>query len=160
MSIDEIAPAVEISHAGFFHHLPDRNALAQVLIERQSGRKPRCLAESLPAPKSCPATRCTKGSSPLRLLAEAFQDIPGGYPGCILVSAPYQDRLFNGDVKAAYRRAMLFNRSAEVDTPQEPVDPAELADHVQRGHGGRDHPGARQGRPAGAGTPGSRGPGR
>ena len=75
----------------------------------------------------------------LRLMAEAFQDIPGGYPGCILASATYQDRLFNAEVKAANRRAILafrdrfqalFTRIAETHPPRVPVDPAEMADLV------------------------------
>lgn len=75
----------------------------------------------------------------LRLMAETFQEIPGGYPGCILASATYQDRLFNADVKAANRQALLsfrdrfrdlFDRIAKTHPPREPVGPDEMADHV------------------------------
>ena len=65
--------------------------------------------------------------------------MPGGYAGCILASATYQDRLFDAEVKAANRRAHLawrnrfrsyFERIAAAYPPREPVDAGDMADMV------------------------------
>lgn len=138
-SIDEIAAAVEISRAGFFYHFPDKNALAHALIERHIQQEAEMIEGILTRAQDLTDDPLQQVLIALRLLAEAFRDIPGGYPGCILASATYQDRLFNAEVKAANRRALLafrdrfqrlFERIAKVHPPREPVDPAELADHV------------------------------
>jgi TetR/AcrR family transcriptional regulator, transcriptional repressor for nem operon len=72
-------------------------------------------------------------------MAEGFAEIPGGYPGCILATATYQDRLFNADVKAANHRALLafrdrfsvhFAQIADTCPPRESVDPGEMADRM------------------------------
>lgn len=138
-SIDEIAAAVEISRAGFFYHFPDKNALARALIERHILQEAEMIEGILTRAAELSDDPLQQMLITLRLMAEAFQEIPGGYPGCILASATYQDRLFNAEVKAANRRALLafrdrfealFRRIAEAYPPREPVDPAELADHV------------------------------
>lgn len=65
--------------------------------------------------------------------------MPGGHAGCILAAATYQDRLFDGEVKAANRRAHLawrerfrghFERIALAYPPREPVDAGDMADMV------------------------------
>lgn len=138
-SIDEIAAAVEITRAGFFYHFPDKNALARALIERQIEEEGRMINGFM--------TRATELSDDplqqllitLRLMGEGYAEVTGGYQGCILASATYQDRLFDAEVKAANRRALLafrerfqglFERIAALHPPREPVDPAEMADLV------------------------------
>ena len=73
----------------------------------------------------------------MRLMAERYVEVPGGYAGCILASATYQDRLFDSEVKAANRRAHpawrdrfrgYFERIAASYPPREPVDAADMAD--------------------------------
>jgi len=75
----------------------------------------------------------------MRLMAERYVEIPGGYAGCILASATYQDRLFDAEVKAANRRAHLawrdrfrghFERIAAAYPPREPVNASEMADMI------------------------------
>jgi TetR/AcrR family transcriptional repressor of nem operon len=138
-SIDEIAAAVEISRAGFFYHFPDKNALARALIERHIQQEAEMIEGMIARAQELSDDPLQQMLITLRLMAEAFQEIPGGYAGCILASATYQDRLFNAEVKAANRRALLafrdrfadlFIRIAEAHPPREPVDPAEMADHV------------------------------
>lgn len=138
-SIDEIAAAVEISRAGFFYHFPDKNALACALIERHIQQEAEMVEAILARAQELSDDPLQQMLITLRLMAETFQEIPGGYPGCILASATYQDRLFNAEVKAANRRALLafrdrlqgqFVRIAAAYPPREPVDPAEMADHV------------------------------
>jgi AcrR family transcriptional regulator len=136
-SIDEIAAAVEITRAGFFYHFPDKNALARALIERHIAQEAEMVEGFIARAEELSDDPLQQVLITLRLMAEGFAEIPGGYPGCILASATYQDRLFNAEVKDANRRALLafrerfqglFVRIAEVYPPREPVDPAELAD--------------------------------
>ncbi|MFO1203576.1 MAG: TetR/AcrR family transcriptional regulator [Tabrizicola sp.] len=138
-SIDEIAAAVDISRTGFFYHFPDKNALAQALIERHILQEAELVEGILSRAECLSDDPLQQLLIALRLMAETFQEIPGGYPGCILASATYQDRLFNAEVKAANRRALLsfrdrfqglFERISEAHPPREPVDAAEMADFV------------------------------
>jgi AcrR family transcriptional regulator len=138
-SIEEIAAAAEISRAGFFYHFPDKNALARSLIERHMETE-AALFDGLEA-------RAAQLSDDplqqalifLRLLAELLQDMPNGYPGCIVASAAYQDRLFDAEVQALNRQAVLAWRlrfRARLDAivarhpPREPVDLDALSDMV------------------------------
>lgn len=138
-SIDEIAAAVEISRAGFFYHFPDKNALARALIERQIEEEARMVGGFLARAAELADDPLQQLLITLRLIAEAYAEVPGGYQGCILAAATYQDRMFNAEVKAANRRALLafrarfqalFERIAEVHPPREPVDASEMADLV------------------------------
>jgi TetR/AcrR family transcriptional regulator, transcriptional repressor for nem operon len=138
-SIDEIAAAVEISRAGFFYHFPDKNALARALIERQIEEEDRMISGFLARAAELSDDPLQQLLITLRLIAEGYAEIPGGYQGCILASATYQDRLFDAEVKAANRRALLafrgrfqglFERIAVVHPPREPVDAGEMADLV------------------------------
>jgi TetR/AcrR family transcriptional regulator, transcriptional repressor for nem operon len=136
-SIDEIAAAVDISRAGFFYHFPDKNALAHALIERHIAQEAEMIDGFIARAVELSDDPLQQMLITMRLMAEGFAEIPGGYPGCILASATYQDRMFNAKVKAANCRALLafrqrferlFIRIAEVHPPREPVDPAEMAD--------------------------------
>lgn len=138
-SIDEIAAAVDISRAGFFYHFPDKNALARALIERHIEQESAMVSGFLARAEELSDDPLQQILITLRLMAESFVEMPGGYPGCILASATYQDRLFDAEVKAANRRALLafrerlqglFARIAKVHPPREPVDPGEMADMV------------------------------
>lgn len=136
-SIDEIAAAVDISRAGFFYHFPDKNALACALIERHIVQEAEMVEGFLTRAAELSDDPLQQMLITMRLMAEAFAAMPGGYPGCILASATYQDRMFDAEVKAANRRALLafrqrfeglFARIAERHPPVDPVDPAEMAD--------------------------------
>jgi len=136
-SVEEIAAAVEISRAGFFYHFPDKNALARALIERQ-------IIEETTMVGSFIARAAELSDDPLqqmliimRLMAEGYVEVPGGYAGCILAAATYQDRMFDAEVKAASRRSHLawrerlrghFERIATAYPPREPVDAGDMAD--------------------------------
>jgi TetR/AcrR family transcriptional repressor of nem operon len=138
-SIDEIAAAVEISRAGFFYHFPDKNSLARALIERQIEDEGRMIDGFMTRAAELSDDPLQQLLITLRLMGEGYAEVPGGYQGCILASATYQDRLFDAEVKAANRRALLgfrerfqglFERIAALHPPREPVDPAEMADLV------------------------------
>jgi TetR/AcrR family transcriptional regulator, transcriptional repressor for nem operon len=109
-SIDEIAAAVAITRAGFFYHFPDKNALARALIDRHITQEAEMVEGFISRAEELSDDPLQQMLITLRLMAEGFAELPGGYPGCILASATYQDRLFNADVRAANRRALLAFR--------------------------------------------------
>lgn len=136
-SIEEIASAVDISRAGFFYHFPDKNALAKALIDRHIVFEAEMIDGYLTRAAELSDDPLQQMLITLRLMAEGFAALPGGYPGCILATATYQDRLFDKSVSAANRRALLsfrdrfrglFARIADVYPPREPLDPGEMAD--------------------------------
>ena len=138
-SVEEIAAAVEISRAGFFYHFPDKNALARALIERQIMEEGAMLAEIQQRAAELSDDPLQQMLIMMRLMAERYVEVPGGYAGCILASATYQDRLFDAEVKAANRRAHLawrdrfrapFERIAAAYPQSEPVDAGDMADMV------------------------------
>lgn len=138
-SVEEIAAAVGISRAGFFYHFPDKNALARALIERQIIEEGEMLVEIIARGAELSDDPLQQMLIIMRLMAERYVEVPGGYAGCILASATYQDRLFDAEVRAANRRATLawrerfrghFERIAAAYPPREPVDAGDMADMV------------------------------
>ena len=138
-SVEEIAAAVEISRTGFFYHFPDKNALARALIERQIIEEGEMLLGIIARSQELSVAPLQQMLIMMRLMAERYVEVPGGYAGCILASATYQDRLFDAEVKDANRRAHLawrerfrghFEQIALTYPPQEPVDAGDMADMV------------------------------
>jgi TetR/AcrR family transcriptional repressor of nem operon len=136
-SVEEIAAAVEISRAGFFYHFPDKNALARALIERQIFEEGVMLTEITQRAAELSDDPLQQMLIMMRLMAERYVEVPGGYAGCILAAATYQDRIFDAEVKAANRRAQLawrerfvghFERIACAYPPREPVEAGDMAD--------------------------------
>lgn len=136
-SVDEIAAAVGISRAGFFYHFPDKNALARALIDQQIRDEGEMLAGLLSRAAELSDDPLQQILIMMRLMAERYVELPGGFTGCILASAIFQDRLFDAEVRAANRRAnlafrerfvALFTAIAAAYPPREPIDPGEMAD--------------------------------
>ena len=136
-SVEEISVAVGISRAGFFYHFPDKNALARALIERQILEEGVMLSDMITRAAELSDDPLQQMLITMRLMAERYVEVPGGYAGCILAAATYQDRLFDAEVKAANRRAQLawrhrfighFEKIAKAHPPPEPVDAGDMAD--------------------------------
>ncbi len=136
-SIEEIATAVKISRAGFFYHFPDKNALARALIERQIIEEGDMLAGIMSRAAQLSDDPLQQILIMMRLMAERYVELPGGYTGCILASTIFQDRLFDAEVRAANRKANLafrdrfvaqFAAIATAYPPRDPIDPGEMAD--------------------------------
>lgn len=136
-TVDEIAAAVEISRAGFFYHFPDKNALARALIARQIVEEGEMLRDMMHRAAELSDDPLQQMLIIMRLMAERYVEIPGGYAGCILAAATYQDRIFDAEVKAANRGAQLtwrerfrghFERIAAAYPPHDPVDAGDMAD--------------------------------
>lgn len=138
-SIDEIAAEVGISRAGFFYHFPDKNALARALLERYVAAEERLFDNLFDRARELSDDPLHAALIGLKLLAELFDDLPNGHPGCLVAVAAYQDRLFDADVRDINRRAVLgwrkrfsamFSQIAESYPPRDDVDPDHLADFV------------------------------
>ena len=138
-SIEEIVAGAEITKGGFFYHFPDKNALALALIERHIVVEDALFDDLLARARELNEDPLHAALIGLKLLAELLNDMPNGHPGCIVATAAYQDRLFDSDVRAANRRAVLgwrkrfralFDEIAEVYPPNDAVDFDALADFV------------------------------
>lgn len=138
-SIEEIVAAADITKGGFFYHFRDKNALALALIERHIDVEDDLFDNLLARARELNEDPLHAALIGLKLLAELLQDMPNGHPGCIVATAAYQDRLFNKDVRAANRRAILgwrarfralFEEIAEVYPPNDDVDFDALGDFV------------------------------
>ena len=137
-SIDEIVVAVAITKSGFSCHFPDKNARARDLTVD-------------------PLRAMLVG---LKLLSELLGNIPGGHPGCLVGTACYQERLFDREVRALNRMAMLgwrkrfsaaFREIIETPPPENRRRPGRACRHAvgrlrrrdhrgQSGEGPRDRP--------------------
>lgn len=106
-SIDEIVAAAKITKGGFFYHFPDKNALARALIERYIETENRLFDDLWARARELNEDPLHAALIGLRLLAEMLEDMPSGHPGCIVASAANQDRLFDAEVRALNRRAVL-----------------------------------------------------
>lgn len=138
-SIEEIVAGAEITKSGFFYHFRDKNALAHALIEHHIEVEDQIfddLFERAAELSDDPLQRMLIG---LKLLAELLEDMPGGHPGCIVATAAYQDRLFDREVRAINRQAVLgwrarfrsiFKEIMAIYPPHDRVDIDALADMV------------------------------
>jgi TetR/AcrR family transcriptional regulator, transcriptional repressor for nem operon len=138
-SIDEIVAAAEITKGGFFYHFPDKNALARALLERHIVVEDQLFDNLFDRARELNDDPLHAMLIALKLLAELLQDMPNGHPGCLVASAAYHDRLFDADVRALNRRAVLgwrdrfrgyFAEIAQRYPPHDPVDLDQLADMV------------------------------
>jgi len=138
-SIDEVIAEAEITKSGFIYHFHDKNQLALALLDRYLERD-NVLLDDIEARAAAlsddPLQRFLIG---LKLFAEVLEDIPGGHPGCVVATVCYQERLFNADVRALNRKAVLAWRTRfqatleeimEIYPPTISVSAEELADMV------------------------------
>ena len=138
-SIEEIVAAAEITKGGFFYHFPDKNALARALIERHIAVEDQIFDDLWARARDLNDDPLHSMLIGLKLLAEMLADMPNGHPGCIVATAAYQDRLFDAEVRALNRRAVLGWRArfrAMLDEivarypPREEIDLDALSDMV------------------------------
>ena len=75
----------------------------------------------------------------LKLLSELLADLPNGHPGCLVATSCYAERMFDREVRAINREAVLrwrrrframFEEIMAVYPPREPIDVDQLADMV------------------------------
>jgi AcrR family transcriptional regulator len=138
-SIEEIAAAVEISRAGFFYHFPDKNALALALVERHARIEEDLMTDLMVRARELSDDPLQRLLIMVKLYAEVYSKVSGDYPGSLMASSAYQDRMFAAKVKETTRQAVLSWRArlkalleevAASYPPREPVDLTALADFM------------------------------
>lgn len=136
-SIEEIVAAAEITKSGFFYHFRDKNELARALLEANIELDRQILTDVFRRGHELSDDPLHAFLIGLKLFAELMDDLPNGHPGCIVTTVCYQQRLFDREVRALNRQAVLNWRAhflaeleavAERYPPREPVDLAALAD--------------------------------
>jgi AcrR family transcriptional regulator len=136
-SIEEIVAAAEITRSGFFYHFRDKNELARALLEASIEQDRAILTDVFRRGHELSDDPLQAFLIGLKLFAELMDDLPDGHPGCIVTTICYQDRLFDREVRALNRQAVLNWRAhflaeleavAERCPPREPVDLVALAD--------------------------------
>lgn len=138
-SIEEVVAEAEITKSGFLYHFQDKNQLALALLGRYIERDEELLDDIEARAMALSDDPLQQFLIGLKLFAEVVEDIPGGHPGCMVATVCYQERLFNADVHALNRKAVLawrarfraaIERIMERYPPRVPVDADELADMV------------------------------
>jgi len=136
-SIEEIVAAADITRSGFFYHFRDKNELARALLEASIELDRAILSDVFRRGHELSDDPLHAFLIGLKLFAELMDDMPNGHPGCIVTTVCYQQRLFDREVQALNRQAVLNWRAhflaelealAERYPPREPVDLVALAD--------------------------------
>ena len=136
-SIDELVAEAGITKSGFFYHFKDKNALALGLLERYMERDRQLQEEMLSRAFELTDDPLQAVLVGLKMFSEYVADLPNGHPGCLVATLCYQERLFDREVRALYREAVLGWRTryhallreiAAKYPPREEVDLEQLAD--------------------------------
>jgi AcrR family transcriptional regulator len=138
-SIEEIVAAAEITRSGFFYHFKDKNELARALLEQYVEEEKTLLSGLFARGRELHDDPLHAFLIGLKLLAELVADLPNGHPGCLVATACYQDRLFDAEIRALNRQAVLIwrgvilaelERVAAVHPPRAGVSIEALADMI------------------------------
>jgi TetR/AcrR family transcriptional regulator, transcriptional repressor for nem operon len=138
-SIEEIVAAADITRSGFFYHFRDKNELARALLEQYVEEETELLSGLFARGRELHDDPLHAFLIGLKLLAELVADLPNGHPGCLVATACYQDRLFDAEIRALNRQAVLvwravilkeLERVAAAYPPRAEVSVAALADMI------------------------------
>lgn len=138
-SIEEIIAEVGVSKNGFFYHFADKNALARALLQRYLDTEDRVLDRVFAGFGAAGADPLETFLEGLENLARLMADLPSGHPGCLIATYAYSERMFDSEVRALNREAVLrwrtrfravFETIAGTHPPRVPVDLDDLADSV------------------------------
>ena len=138
-SIEEIIAEAEITKSGFFYHFTDKNALAFALLERHRDRENAVFDQIEARARDLSDDPLQVFLIFLALLAETLDSMEADFPGCLVATCVYQERLFdravrnlNRDLVLGWRvrfRALLDDIAA-VYPPRDRVDMDAAADFV------------------------------
>ena len=136
-SIEELIAAVGISKSGFFYHFRDKSELAEALLERYIAQDNQLIDEVEAKADALSEDPLHSFLIALKLLAEVFEDLPNGHPGCMVASVCYHEQLFARRVQEINTNAVLgwrrrfrerLDRIAAVYPPRLSVDLDDVAD--------------------------------
>ena len=138
-SIEELIAEAGITKNGFFYHFRDKNALALALLERYMERDEALLDAVFSRGRELSDDPLQAFLIGLKLLAEKMADLPHDFPGCLVATFCYQERLFDRDVHALNHEIVLkwrarfresLNAIVARYTPTVAVDLNALADMI------------------------------
>lgn len=136
-SIDELIAEVGISKSGFFYHFRDKSELAKALLLRYVEEDNRIFDDIARRAESLSEDPLHSFLIWLKMLAELFEDLPGGHPGCMIASICYHEKLFDREVQGIVGQSMLdwrhrfrtwLERIAKRYEPRLETDLGDLAD--------------------------------
>ncbi len=138
-SIEEIIEEAGITKSGFFYHFADKNALAKALLQRYISLEDSFFDELFDRARELHDDPLHAFLIGLKLLSEIMADLPKGHPGCLIATYCYNERLFDKEIQALSRDAMLswrnrfrkaFEEIAKQYEMRDDVDLDQLADMV------------------------------
>jgi AcrR family transcriptional regulator len=106
-SIEEVIAEAGITKSGFFYHFRDKNELAKAMLLHYIEENNRLFDELFGRADELSDDPLQSFLIGLKLLAEAMADLPRGHPGCLIATYCYQERLFDREVRAIYREAVV-----------------------------------------------------
>ena len=106
-SIDEIIAEAKITKSGFFYHFPDKNQLARALLERHIDRDDRILDDLFGRSRELNEDPLHAFLVGLKLFAEMLDEMETAHPGCLVAAYCYHERLFDAQVRALNRTAVV-----------------------------------------------------
>jgi TetR/AcrR family transcriptional regulator, transcriptional repressor for nem operon len=136
-SVDAILERAGLTKGAFFHHFRSKHDLALALIDRYARMDREHLATSLERAERLSRDPLQQVLILVGLYEEFMDQLTEPYPGCLFASYCYQAGLFEDDVHAVVRGALLHWREVLVGKleevvrehpPRLPVDLSELAD--------------------------------
>ena len=131
-SIEEVIAEAGLTKSGFFYHFKDKNELAKAMLVRYVAHNDAMFDEIFGRAEELSDDPLQAFLIGLKMLAEAMADLPNGHPGCLIATYCYQERLFDRDVRAIYRDAVMrwndrFGATlAAINARYPPRDPIDL----------------------------------
>ena len=110
-SIEEITVQVGITKSGFFYHFADKNELAKALFERYFRIEDELFDDLERRAFDLNDDPLHGFLIWLRLLAELFDDLPNGHPGCLVALHCYQSQMFNQEIRQMNEDAIVSWRN-------------------------------------------------
>jgi AcrR family transcriptional regulator len=138
-SIDELIAAVGISKSGFFYHFRDKSELAKELVVRYLADDDRIFDEITARADELSEDPLHSFLISMKMLAELFDDLPNGHPGCMVASICYHEQLFDREVRELVAQGVFgwrrrfrdrLERIASIYPPRIPVNLDDLADFL------------------------------
>ena len=106
-SIEELIMAVGITKSGFFYHFKDKSALAKAMLQRYLDRDDHFFDDIFNRSDELSEDPLHGFLIGLKMLSEAFGDVPKTHPGCLVASICYQEQLFNQEIRDLNRDGVL-----------------------------------------------------